>query len=703
MAREWGSLLLIVQLLLLLPSGARAATCNRGEFFTSATGSCAGCPVGKFRNTGDHQLETCVLCPAGKFTAVVGSTTCSFCPAGKYTPVAGREACEGDTCVSGRYGFLGMTSSVTAACVDCRSGQYISTTGATSCLGEPCPAGKAGAVGQIAAPTGDPCTNCEQGRYNNQQGQEFCQKCAKGRHGTPEDLQGGLRLSLASACLRCQPGMFAPAPGRPECSGTVCPAGRFGVEEAKTQAESACTLCAAGQYQSDKGQTICLGYECAAGKFGVLGSAEQLGPGGCVSCPGGQYQPLKGMGECVGEQCARGKYERQRNRVAEKLGACILCLPGRFTNETGLNACQGEVCPRGTFGTAGATSNATAVCERCLGGQFNDELGMSRCKNQPCQPGTFAQLGATLYSQADCTDCPPGKWMEHEGADQCNGVVCLAGRYAEPRAIVEKDAFCMLCRPGTYQGKAGQAQCIGALCAPGRFSMKGATRLNETTCITCPAGSYSDWDDTSTCKECRVRTTQGGTVTEFSIAGQSSCHAACPKDHGIFDEDVAAENAQRLREGLGAPLVMRRACSYCPTGKYYTSDAAGVNAIAGVCLRCSPERLCTGGHECATGYTGYLCMNCFEGFHMVDKNACEKCDTISAPTIAGACCAVMICWRLVLVLWRALQKAKRNRVNYFAWLTTLQKFSLIVSYMQVSQISVSLPLKWPSVVVRFWT
>jgi len=207
--------------------------------------------------------------------------------------------------------------------------------------------------------------------------------------------------------------------------------------------------------------------------------------------------------------------------------------------------------------------------------------------------------------------------------------------------------------------------------------------------------------DTSRCTPCITRSTASGLVPEWSVAGQGRCQETCPRDYGIFDDDVKAENGQRAV--AGATQVMERACSFCPDGKFYTNEAAGEHARAGVCLLCSPERLCKGGHSCAPGYTGYLCMKCYKGYHMVDKNICDKCQSITAPTIAMAVVVLLCCWRAVLLLWRALQKAKRNRVNYFAWLTTLQKFSLIVSYMQVSQITVSLPLEWPQVLVRFWT
>ena len=94
------------------------------------------------------------------------------------------------------------------------------------------------------------------------------------------------------ACAACAAGQFQDEPGKTECKGTPCVAGRYFEHTAQKKAV-VCKACATGKFLNQTAQTAC--HECHAGSFQDL-----EGQVSC-KCPAGYYYAaaeLKRAGSC---------------------------------------------------------------------------------------------------------------------------------------------------------------------------------------------------------------------------------------------------------------------------------------------------------------------------------------------------------------------------------------------------------------------
>ena len=206
--------------------------CAMGSFSVAGQSKCTPCPAGGFQPSVGS--KSCLLCPAGKYSAFApsGSTSCAPCALGHFSVGRGRGACTG--CAAGRYGD--------------------GTSLSASCTG-PCPKGKYSAKGAQR------CAGCPRGHFASKSGSAECVPCASGRF-APYVYTGSTQCSLCSAgrfsrlraprCTSCAPGKYAPKKGSDECSD--CPTGKF--SPAVYSGIAQCTLCPQGQ-TSHQGSPLC--------------------------------------------------------------------------------------------------------------------------------------------------------------------------------------------------------------------------------------------------------------------------------------------------------------------------------------------------------------------------------------------------------------------------------------------------------------
>jgi len=250
-------------------------------------GKAISCPANTFKNSG-HCTSSCEKCPVGKY-AEVGSTMCAHCPAGRVR--------NGNDCVSCAVGEF--ASAYDTECQTCAVGKFNTKVSQSVC--NACPAGWADndasegincdkcLIGEDTKglKAQSECSDCIEGRYNEEQGKSDCDYCATGRYNT----QTG--STVHTDCLPCGAGYYNDQTGQQNCKS--CLVGTYSTQTARVT----CANCLAGQYQEQEAQQSCK--DCPSGY-----KTQSYGYSGCTDCFPGQYQTWPGQSFC--NACEAGRY-----------------------------------------------------------------------------------------------------------------------------------------------------------------------------------------------------------------------------------------------------------------------------------------------------------------------------------------------------------------------------------------------------------
>ena len=155
------------------------------------------------------------------------------------------------------------------------------------------------AVGAHCCASGYDCTDCQIGRYSDEEGLLHCKKCQNGKYqnslGTTECKNcpigkegGGLEKTSSGQCVNCQPGKYNDDAGSHPCKN--CATGKYNTQSARPS-ESDCHDCASGKYANLVGTVNCK--NCEQGKH-----QTSTGQASCTPCEIGRYSNSQGLVEC---------------------------------------------------------------------------------------------------------------------------------------------------------------------------------------------------------------------------------------------------------------------------------------------------------------------------------------------------------------------------------------------------------------------
>ena len=286
-------------------------------FFTLQPVYSLDCALGTYQSP--QNAETCVDCPAGRWSDVQGLTAsfqCKYCVAGRYSLESGKQD---DThckaCDKGRY----ADHRGSVECSNCTAGRYAPNVGTVVC--EACSGTVVDRTSCLA--------ECEIG-YEFQTKDNVCLDCPPGSH------------PVNGVCLDCPVGRFSDISGSTAC--VQCPAGYL-----SSETRDSCGFCQPGQYQDALTNVL-----------------------SCTSCEPGRHQPDTGKTVCLGDLCPQGQFGTLGN-VAE----CYECIPGRFQADTGQTEC--ELCPSGQH----QRNVGFNICDDCpantMGSSSNSAKGQIEC------------------------------------------------------------------------------------------------------------------------------------------------------------------------------------------------------------------------------------------------------------------------------------------------------------------------------------
>jgi len=307
--------------------------CSPGTYLPDIIWSskCTDCELGKYADT-SGQLS-CTFCPGSQVcTAVLLGTICS---SGWYTlpnqwypaclPCPGGQLCSsnalGTLCLDGTY--VTKETWKTDACTACSGGHTCSNLG----LGSICTEGTYFPENKWTAK----CTDCENGKYQNMQGQVTCQWCP-----------GGRPCSATEIGSPCTDGHYVlPNQWTDPC--IDCPGGKV------------CTIDSVGA-------------TCMMGFYAPL---NHWAPA-CIPCEEGSYQPDPGQNNCI--KCNAGTANQNKQSISPT--ECKLCDPGFYSKNPGSATCT--KCPDRSKSSSGAT-----ICTCDDGAYYDPSKGLDYC------PGIF--------------------------------------------------------------------------------------------------------------------------------------------------------------------------------------------------------------------------------------------------------------------------------------------------------------------------
>ncbi|PIK35709.1 hypothetical protein BSL78_27465 [Apostichopus japonicus] len=440
------------------PNDTTGAVCRVGHYCPEGSEAQMPCPTGYFLNSvGNDALEDCLDCTPGW-----------YCPGdGRELPLA--------LCDAGYY---------------CPLGQNVSSPPSYRC-----PVGHFCEEGSFAP------TRCENGTYQDVEGESSCKECPQGYFcdNTVEPVV------LNNDTTRCPSGHYCP------------PGTRYDTE-----------------------------YPCPIGTFNNLTGLGYISQ--CSPCLGGYYCPTPGM-VYPEDLCAEGFYCKQFANIStpDQGNDANICPPGYFCPEGTDNS---RPCPKGTF-SDGLGLEKESDCQLCTPGDYCGEVGMTTTSDLvikglsspvdecdggfycppgqsvpnpveypcpiglhcpigsplpvPCDPGSFTNL----THAAECLECPAGFYCVPEHVEEGNSTsgfrLCPQGYYCPAGTGRNWTA----CPPGTYGGRLGLetdtdcTDCPGAhtgyggVCPIGHYCPQGSELP-----LGCDAGTYQDEEGWSYCKTC---------------------------------------------------------------------------------------------------------------------------------------------------------------------------------------------------------
>lgn len=622
--------------------------CPKGYYAPASGGvnaTCTKCPAGTFSAAvGTMKIETCTACPANTnsnmgVTLITdcscnrgytgpGSTLCTACPAGQYKDTQGPAACS--FCSRTMYSTtIAAITSATCSLCPANTDAPVGSGKLSSCI---CNSGYTGSDGMT-------CNACPAGTFKPANGSAPCSKCAPGTYSgaiaavdsatcvtCPVGSSSDEASSLVTHCT-CLLGYTAPSNG---LACTACPAGMF----KPTRGTAACTACASGKYSEGSAAfdiSTCLTCPsntyapassglltkctCNAGYTGADGTA-------CVACPTGSYKSFTGAGVCT--ECSAGKYSAEPAAVSQtyckscaqyanspsgssSISACI-CQVGYYGPSLGpcVPCERGSWCALGRRNTCSANSDAPAQSTSqssctCNAG-FSPPVADGPCT--PCSSNKYKET----WDNATCTTCPANSESERVGSDSHFLCGCKPGYYGP------LGGSCTQCEAGFYCARGVKVACPafttsipGSTGATACHAMPSYTCNSGEACNLCPLDRYCPGGPQPNVFACPV-----GTQAPQGMFSSSSCVTPA-NECSDANAERSFGGACSCRRGYYGDVPAGQSCSLCPQGFYcpggntrlscqaYSSSANG-SSFSANCI-CNP------------GYalSGSSCVQCVAG------------------------------------------------------------------------------------------
>ena len=352
------------------------------------------------------------------------------------------------------------------------------------------------------------CLRCNNGYYQDEEGQTSCKKCPSGKASDPTDL--------VYECTTCAAGKYATRfinagnPPRPT--------------QVYTETANKCLECPPGRYTSMTGQTQC-----------ALCSAGYYTPDRSLNNVNSYYSfPYTDMTYCIA--CEDGKYgEYESNPQYSSLGVDYIAKRSTCIN-----------CGHGYEGTGTAKVGFTSGCSLCAAGKFGPNAVNAYCHN--CAAGKSSSAMSSVVGGEDkknrrifsdtqsCADvqlsyASQGHQPWWRVGCAVEGQVCCKSSNAQInvdfKCVATRQCYswgCQLIDQRWIPYTSGLGECTHLPfdcynCNAGQYSVSGGL------CTNCPTGQYSPYPASTYCTNCAKGKYQ-------NYLGQTSCKGCGTGSHG---------------------------------------------------------------------------------------------------------------------------------------------------------------------------
>jgi alpha-tubulin suppressor-like RCC1 family protein len=656
---------------------------NSSRFAMALPTGCQ-CPGGFFGPNGGD----CEPCPPSTYKDIVGPSQCVDCPEFTGHNASGAASVFACRCLPGYYDY-GAESGGVQSCRLCPEGKYMDTFSQTFC--KDCPELRSSKTGSSSL---QDCV-C-QANYFYDDILEDCLPCPKDYFRSldePTCRYMGLQYISCPAntslvdpsnislynCF-CNSGLYGNLSGCRACplrsvhtrdrqNNTVfedcqCRPGHtpFTVGE--------CKPCPEDSYKESTGNGACT--PCRENFVSLPGSVYESD---CVCLPG--FQPILDNGTLVCEACPASYYKNISGNEP-----CLPCPNNSYSDLTGLNSFELCICRNGYYGTAPCMQcdrgfyslpTATFQCVPCPANSYSPNVSSVNASSCLCKPGHFSADGIgpcepcpydryqESYGQASCERCDPRAVTRTTGTSSGYGCLCLPGYSGDGYS-------CQRCPFGTFKERVSNEACkrcplnaitnasvqtsvVDCLCVPGYLTEGYLVYCEETpegtyqpilgqySYFNCPNNSLSNLAAPRV-TDCRCRPGYSGEDGEDCLA--------CPAD----TYKAEAGNRPCLRcpgRMVSPPASTSLADCVCPLGygidygiDNTTGDCLpcwprGYNGLVDTqspCLPCPPEAFTR--PENATSFASCACLAGYSGYDVYNCTACQG-DTYKTEDGFGDC------------------------------------------------------------------
>lgn len=583
------------------------------KLVTSSDGSktCEDCPPNHFSSGQD---ATCLVCPAGRFTAVdfeIISTTIVTKTSGTYHPNTWVD----ESCNSAvdNVGVSQVDSgSYAGGCT-----RYTTTSYGTCCYGSYFTIGSAAhnAAERDFTCNGRGLTNPSR-QYSDagSMGRYYCRYTIYNYGGRYNSRQTTVECSSSNPCYVYKTPESSEITTEKYCNEVIADRGWQNPTSPPTTAPQGCSKKEENGitygYYSDP--NVNDPYPCGNDGWDciVYGNSNLV----CEACGVGRHtngnSAIMSEDDCEDIDPTVGEYAIQ----AATGNAEICQLGARYYDDTTLNTKNCEDCPLGKY-----NNERDDTCHLCGPQSYSDQLSQSSCKT--CSGGKYARIGntamgATSASHCSVRACNPGEYIENfydssynypSGATSCKQ--CEAGKYQSESSYLSTtckscdegkfstvgSSGCTSCQPGKYADSTSLGSCKP--CAVGKAS-NDANRAVE--CDSCAAGTYQDETGKTLCKVCPAGTSKIGNENTGITTMTSACNVcalgrAQPNtdqtdcidcEAGYYQDTEQQATCKACARGTYSSAVKATSsstCTNCPLGKYGTAFYATSEASCKTC------------------------------------------------------------------------------------------------------------------------
>ncbi|XP_070188097.1 uncharacterized protein [Littorina saxatilis] len=357
--------------------------CQPGSFLNATENTCGPCPYGQYQP--DQWQSSCLPCPSGLTTLVMGATSSSLCltdcQVGTELNVTAN-ACE--PCKRGYY--RDKSTGAQISCELCAAAFITASTGSTAA--SDCSVANCTSPGRYLNTATNVCDMCPLGTYNSQWWAESCTSCPSS-FTTKTD-----GISTVDSCYR-----DCPSGQQVDEASNVCSNCVIGTYRDKTQTWT-CQPCPTPLTTLNPGSTAvnaCDIPTCGPGLFYNSTQAQ------CLQCPMGTYQPQSAQRSCITCPDSRTTLAAGRTTVSDCVSACVTVQNACSSNADCSLDNSGDVVCTCRVNYQGDGQTCTHVCDLSTADYCKNGATCVKERDSPC-------LCASYYSGNRCeTRADPSK------------------------------------------------------------------------------------------------------------------------------------------------------------------------------------------------------------------------------------------------------------------------------------------------------